>query len=107
MRVTANEIERVRILWDAHGWRTMFVGKLAWGLSPIFLAVAGIIAVPVDRFFRYAAGVALLQYVVLFLVGYQFGAATATVSTALRFVQYGIAVVVVCGVIYLRGRLRA
>jgi len=40
MRVTANDIEPVRLLWDAHGWRTMFVGKLAWGLSPIFLAVA-------------------------------------------------------------------
>ena len=107
IRVTANEVERVRGLWDVHGWRTMFVGKLAWGLSPIFLAVAGIIAVPVDRFFRYAVGVALLQYVVLFLIGYYFGAATATVSTVLRLVQYGIAIVVVGGLVYLRGRLRA
>ena len=107
MRVTANEVERVRGLWDTHGWRTMFVGKLAWGLSPIVLAVAGIVAVPVSRFFRYAAGVALLQYVVLLLVGYYVGAAISTVSTGLRIVQYGIAVFVVAGLVYLRTRLRA
>jgi membrane protein DedA with SNARE-associated domain len=107
MRVTAGEIERVRGLWKAHGWRTMFVGKLAWGLSPIFLAVAGIVAVPAGRFFRYAASVALLQYVVLFQVGYYFGAATDTVSTALRIVQYGLAVLVLGVLVYLRGRLRA
>jgi membrane protein DedA with SNARE-associated domain len=106
MRVTANEIERVRGLWNTHGWRTMFVGKLAWGLSPIFLAVAGIVAVPPGRFFRYATGVALLQYVVLFFAGYYFGAAATTVSTALRIVQYGIALVVLGGLVYLRGRLR-
>jgi membrane protein DedA with SNARE-associated domain len=107
MRVTGSEIERVRSLWETHGWRTMFVGKLAWGLSPLFLAGAGIVAVPVGRFFRYAAGVALLQYVVLLLLGYYFGAATATVSTALRVAQYGIAIFVLGGLVYLRGRLRA
>jgi membrane protein DedA with SNARE-associated domain len=106
MRVTTAEVERVRGLWNTSGWRTMFVGKLAWGLSPIFLAVAGVVAVPADRFFRYAAGVALLQYIVLFFIGYRFGAATATVSTALRLLQYGIAVVVLGGLAYLRGRLR-
>jgi membrane protein DedA with SNARE-associated domain len=107
MRVTANEVERVRGLWDSRAWRTMFVGKLAWGLSPLFLAVAGIVAVPVSRFLRYAACVALVQYVVLFLLGYYFGAATATVSAALRIVQYGIALGVLGGLVYLRRWLRA
>jgi membrane protein DedA with SNARE-associated domain len=106
MRVTPNEVERVRGLWDSRGWRTMFVGKLAWGLSPLFLAVAGIVAVPVSRFLRYAASVALVQYVVLFLLGYYFGAVTARVSAALRIVQYGIALGVLCGLVFLRRRLR-
>src|ERR1019366_5473637 len=99
MRVTANEVERVRGLWSSHGWRTMFVGKLAWGLSPLFLAAAGIVAVPVSLFIRYAAGVALVQYVILFLLGYYFGSATATVSAALRIVQYGIALGVLGGLV--------
>ena len=85
----------------------MFVGKLAWGLSPLFLAVAGIVAVPVGRFFRYAVSVTLLQYVVLFLLGYYFGDATATVSGALRIVQYAVAIGVLSGFVYLRRRLRA
>lgn len=107
MRVTPNEVERLRALWDSRGWRTMVVGKLAWGLSPLFLAAAGIVGVPVRRFFRYAAGVAVAQYVVLFLVGYYFGAATTTVSTALRIVQYGLALGILGGLVYVRRRLRA
>jgi membrane-associated protein len=106
LRVTANDVERVRGLWSSHGWRTMFVGKFAWGLSPLFMAVAGIVAVPIGRFFRYAASVALLQYVVLFLLGYYFGAATAAVSGALRIVQYAAAIGVLSGLMYLRRRLR-
>ena len=106
LRVTANEVERVRGLWRSCGWRTMFVGKLAWGLSPLFLAAAGLVAVPASRFFRYAAGVALVQYVVLFLLGYYFGVVTA-VSTTLRIVQYSIALGVLGSLVYLRRRLRA
>ncbi len=107
MRVTAKEVERLRGFWDSRGWRTMFVGKLAWGLSPIFLAAAGIVAVPFRRFLRYAAGVAITQYIVLFLLGYYFGAVTTGVSTAIGIVQYGFALIVLGGLLYARWRLRA
>jgi membrane protein DedA with SNARE-associated domain len=107
LHVTASDIERVRGLWNARGWRTMFVAKLALGLSPLFLAVAGIVGVPVGRFFRLAVSVALLQYVVLFLLGYYFGDATATVSRALRIVQFAVVIGALSGFVYLRRRLRA
>jgi membrane protein DedA with SNARE-associated domain len=107
LRITASDIDRVRGFWISHGWRTMFVGKLAWGIAPLFLAVAGMVAVPVGQFFRYAAGVALLQYVVLLMLGYYFGAATATASGALRIAQYAVAAGVLSGLVYLRVRLSA
>ena len=105
-RVTNADIERVRGLWDRHGWRTMLVGKLSWGLSPAFLAAAGIVAVPIAAFFRYAAGVALVQYAVLLALGYYVGHATAAVSGAIRVTQFMVAAAVVAAIIYLRRRLR-
>ncbi len=105
-RVTDTELAHVRALWEHHGWRTMCVGKLAWGLSPAFLAVAGVVAVPVPTFFRYAAGVALVQYAVLLILGYYVGHAIGTVSETIRLFQYVIAGAVVVMIIYLRRRLR-
>jgi membrane protein DedA with SNARE-associated domain len=104
--VTREQVERVRTLWLEHGWRTMFVGKLSWGLSPLFMAVAGIVTVPIDSFFRYAIGVALVQYILLFGLGYYFGSATGTVSTAIRLLQYTLAGVTLATLVYMRGRLR-
>src|SRR5581483_7456798 len=80
IRVGDSEVERVRRLWHVHGWQTMFVGKMAWGLSPMFLLVAGMAAIPLDTFIRYVVGVAAIQYGVLFAAGYYFGGSIGTVS---------------------------
>jgi membrane protein DedA with SNARE-associated domain len=106
MRITGEEVTRARGLWRAHGWRTMFVAKFAWGVSPLFLVIAGLVGVPTASFFGYAAGVALLQYVVLFVVGYYFGVATAGVSIAVRVLQGTTAIGVLGLLVWLRRRLR-
>jgi membrane protein DedA with SNARE-associated domain len=85
----------------------MFIAKLSWGLSPAFLAIAGMVAVPAAIFFRYAVGVALVQYGVLLVLGYHFGNAFGTVSHAIRIVGYIVAVAALAAIVYLRRRLRA
>jgi membrane protein DedA with SNARE-associated domain len=68
--VTGAEIDHVRLLWQRHGWRTTCVGTFSWELSPAFLVVAGLAAVPVASFFRYAVGIALVPYALLLILGY-------------------------------------
>ena len=46
-----HHLESVRTLWDTHGLRTMFVAKLSYGISQLFLAAAGMVNMPVARFF--------------------------------------------------------
>jgi membrane protein DedA with SNARE-associated domain len=106
-RVTSTEIEQVRLLWRRHGWRTMCIGKLSWGLSPAFLATAGIVAVPVATFFRYAVGIAFVQYGVLLVLGYYFGHAIDSVSHAIRVIGYILAGAALVAIVYGRRRLRA
>ena len=107
LHVTPSEVERARRLWTANSWRTMFVAKLAWGLSPLLLAVAGLIDVSPATFLLRAVGVAILQYAVLVLLGYYFGSALGGVSTALRVTQFGVAIAALTLILYLRYRLRA
>ena len=105
--VTSAEIDHVRLQWNRHGWRTMCVAKLSWGLSPALLAIAGIVAVPVAIFFRYAVGIALVQYGVLMALGYYFGHAIGTVSQAIRAMGYIVAGATLGTIVYVRRRLRA
>jgi membrane protein DedA with SNARE-associated domain len=105
--VTGEELQHVRFLWERAGWRTTFVGKLSFGLAPIFLVVAGIVAFPAALFFRYAVGVALVQYAVLLFLGFYCGHALGAASWAMRLMQYvgvGTALMVI---IYARRHLRA
>jgi membrane protein DedA with SNARE-associated domain len=104
--MTSN-IERLRAQWDGHAWRMISVGKFCWGLGPAILATAGIVGVPASSFFVYVASVALLQYSIVFVLGYTFGHAFAAVSTALRTVQIIVAMTVIIAVIFARRRLRA
>jgi membrane protein DedA with SNARE-associated domain len=105
--VTPAEMDHVRLQWHRHGWRTMSVGKLSWGLSPAFLAIAGMVALPVASFFRYAVGIALVQYSVLLALGYYFGHAIGTVSQAIRIMGYSVAGATLVAIVYVRRRLRA
>jgi undecaprenyl-diphosphatase len=106
VRVTSQDLQHVRTQWHRHGWRTMWVGKLAWGLSPAVLTAAGIVAFPFPRYLSYAVGVALAQYAALLALGYYFGQAIGTLSTTFRVIQYLLAAVVVGAIVYLRRRLR-
>jgi membrane protein DedA with SNARE-associated domain len=107
LHLSDDDVLRARQAWHLHGWRTMTVGKLSWGLSPAFLASAGIVSVPLPAFLRYAAGVALAQYAALIALGYYFGAATVLVSGAVRLTQIVAVCVAVAGIIYLRRRMRS
>lgn len=78
----------VRVLWDEHGFRTMFFSKLSYGLSATFLVVAGMVDMAWSRFLYYAALVALAQYGILFVLGYYFANMLGTVSNALDMIQY-------------------
>jgi membrane protein DedA with SNARE-associated domain len=99
-------IDRVRLQWEQHAWRTMAAGKLCWGLGPAVLTSGGIIRVPVSAFLIYASVVAVLQYATLFGLGYTVGQAFQAVSALVRTVQIVMAGAVVVALIYARRSLR-
>lgn len=90
--ITAEHLENVRALWDRRpGW-TMLIGKVSYGIASAFIVVAGMVRMPLTKFFGYGSLVAILQYWGLILAGYFLGASMGgTVERVLNNVQYVVA----------------
>jgi len=89
--ITPEHLNDVRELWRNHAGKTMFIGKISYGIASAFIVVAGMVKMPLKKFFGWGAVVAVVQYWSLLLVGYFFGAAFGgTIKTILNNVEYAL-----------------
>jgi membrane protein DedA with SNARE-associated domain len=99
--VKTEHIEGIRQLWEKHAGKTMFLGKLSYGIASTFVVFAGTVKMPLKKFFGWGAIVAIAQYWVLLGLGYFFGQALAGATTRVfEIVQYAIAGVSVAAILY-------
>lgn len=107
--VTPDHLEQVRILWERRpGW-TMFIGKLSYGIASAFIVVAGMVKMPLAKFFGYGSLVAILQYGTLLLLGYFLGASLGgSIVKIIENVQYAVVAVgiIITGYYFLSWRMR-
>ena len=95
--VTAEHLEKARALWRDHPGKTMFFGKLSYGIAPSFFVVAGMIRMSLSRFIGYNAIIAVFQYGICLVIGYYFGnAAGGSLVNMISNIQIVIGVVVIC-----------
>lgn len=92
--VTPDHLEDVRVLWERRpGW-TMLIGKLSYGIASAFIVVAGMVKMPLSKFFVYGSLVAVLQYGTLLVAGYFLGNAFGgTAAEVVNNAQYAFAIV--------------
>lgn len=99
--VTADHLGKARALWETHPLRTMFFGKISYGIAPSFFVVAGMVRMSLTRFMGYNASVAAFQYGVCLLAGYYFGDVfNRQLFNALNGLQYAVGAAVVLYVAY-------
>lgn len=90
--VTQSHLNEARRLWRTRPGTTMFIGKLSYGISAAFIVAAGMMRMPLQKFFLYGSIVAILQYGTLLFLGYFLGASFGgSVDKILSNVQYIIA----------------
>lgn len=87
-------------LWHEHGKKTMFLSKLAYGLSVPFLITAGLVKMPFKKFISYAFPVTLFQYGVIMTIGYYLG---HSYKLAERYIEYAYIVVAAGLIIFVAG----
>lgn len=89
IHITDATIDSIRESWEAHPARTMFIGKLSYGLAQAFIIAAGTVHMSLRKFVGWGAVAAITQYTVLLLLGYFFGAASGgTLIQIIENVQY-------------------
>src|SRR6185437_2107309 len=109
--ITDDHLAEVGELWKHHPGKTMFLGKLSYGIASAFIVVAGVVKMPLRLFFGYGIWVAIAQYGTLLVLGFFFGNALGgNITKILENIQYAIGgVTLMIGVYYivtryLRGR---
>lgn len=91
--ITDDHLEQVRVLWEKRPGTTMFIGKLSYGIASAFIVVAGMVKMPLGKFFFYGAIVAVLEYGTLLVAGFFFGASFGgTAAHIISNVQYAVAI---------------
>lgn len=71
-------------LWEEHPSKTMFLSKLAYGISAPFIISAGLSGMSYQRFWFYAIQVSLIQYGGLTLLGYFFGSSYNLIAAGVK-----------------------
>ena len=87
-RSAAGHVSGYEKLWRNAPGKMMFMSKLAYGLSTLLLVSAGMVKVPIGKFFQLALVVTLLQYGVLMFVGYYFGSSLVVADKYLSYIGY-------------------
>ena len=101
IRVEPEHLEKTREVWEKHPGKTMFFGKLSYGIASSFIMLAGTIGMPLSKFFGWGAVVAILQYGGLLALGYFFGTTFSAGQTSmLTNVLYAIGGITLIASIY-------
>jgi membrane protein DedA with SNARE-associated domain len=79
-----NNFPFIEKMWHEHGFKTMFLSKLAYGLSTPLLISSGLTKMSLKRFISYAFPITLFQYGVILTLGYYLG---SSYELATKYIQ--------------------
>ncbi len=99
-KLLAQSVPHLSRLWHEQGRKTMFWSKLAYGLSTPFLISAGLVKLPVQKFWSYAIPVTLIQYALIMTIGYFLGNSYQSASHYISGLGIVVALIVVIAVVY-------
>ena len=96
-------MDAVSKLWKEHTFKTLFFGKLAYGMALPFIVSAGIVKVPYKKFISYAIPISLFQYIILTFAGYYLGSSYAIAAkyADYAYVTLGILVALFVGAYFI------
>lgn len=70
--------------WEHHTKKTMLLTKLAYGISTPLLISAGLVKLPIKKFFSHSISISIIQYGIMLSVGYYLG---SSYKAALPYIE--------------------
>ncbi|HVW67034.1 MAG TPA: hypothetical protein VHA78_04890 [Candidatus Peribacteraceae bacterium] len=92
-RIGINEKSFLKMegLWKTHTFKAMLFSKWAYGFSMPLLMSAGLSHLPFRRYVVYTLSITMVQYVVLFVIGFYFGSSYKVLVHSIQYMEYIIA----------------
>ena len=98
--VREDHLDDIRKLWEKNAGKTMFLGKLSYGIASSFIALAGTVHMPLKKFFGWGAVVAIVQFWGLIFLGYFFGESFGSIENVINGIHYVILGITIVGILY-------
>ena len=98
--VREDHLDDIRKLWEKNAGKTMFLGKLSYGIASSFIALAGTVRMPLKKFFGWGAVVAIVQFWGLIFLGYLFGESFGSIENVINGIHYVILGITIVGILY-------
>lgn len=101
--MTPGAIKRLDEHFNRHAGKTLFWGKMTYGIVAAMLLVAGAAKVPFKKFIGYTTLATLFKTFILLLIGIYFGSAYLKIKEYLdytAFVTVGIAILLLIGFVW-------
>lgn len=89
--VTEEHFKDAESLWHKHPGKTMLMSKFAYGIAAAFLFMAGLMRMPVHKFYGYSLSISVAHYAILMTVGYFFGATILAAGDVITIIEFGAA----------------
>lgn len=99
-KLFTDHFDVVMRLWERHPFKTMFLGKLAYGLGMPFLTSSGVVQMPFGRFVSCTVPITLLQYGVIMGIGYWLGSSYGLAKNYILSASVLVALAVVLAIGY-------
>ncbi len=100
LKVISGNFHLVEKLWKDHPRKTMFLSKLAYGLSTPFLISAGLVKMPFRKFISLTIPITLIQYAFFLTLGYYLG---QSYTVAEKYIKYGGLLIALALVLFIAG----
>jgi len=97
--INASRAQAIKKLFDAHGGKTLMIGKISHGIGSIFLVGAGLSKMPYGRFLFFNLIASIFKSLALLLIGFYFGQAIIKINHVFEFVSAITISIVIAGVI--------
>ncbi len=85
-KISKEHMDSLTHIWKKHTKKTMFFGKLAYGLSIPIVLSAGLAKMSVRKFWSNAIPVTLIQYTILMVAGYYLGASYGYLAGDFKYI---------------------
>jgi membrane-associated protein len=99
-KIVSKSVGHFEKFWNEHPTKTMFISKLAYGLSTFLLITSGVALISYVSFFWRALAVTIFQYGILMIVGYYLG---HSYEHALPYVKHIGVIVSAAALLFLAG----